>query len=191
MSYYSESELREMGIGDFGERVRISRKASIYGWEKLSVGNDVRIDDFCVISVGRGRLIIGSYVHIAVFSLMIGRGAITISDFCNLSSRVSIYSSSDDYSGNWMTNPTVPTEYTRVTHEDVFLGKHVIIGSGSVVLPGVAIEDGVAVGALSLVKSRCEAFGMYVGTPAKRVRERSRNLLQMEEKLRAKLSPDL
>ncbi len=108
-----------------------------------------------------------------------------MSDFCNISSRVAIYSSSDDYSGATMTNPTVPSEYTGVTHADVFLDKHVIVGSGSVILPGVMLEEGVAVGALSLVHKRCQAFGIYAGNPARRIKERKRDLLELERRFMA------
>ena len=75
----------------------------------------------------------------------------------------------------------VPERYKKVSHDPVFLGKHVIVGSGSVILPGVTLHEGVAVGALSLVKCDCAAFGIYVGTPAKRVRARSRKLLDLEK----------
>ena len=96
---------------------------------------------------------------------------------------MSIYSSNDDYSGEYMTNPIIPSEFTNVTHGAVTIGKHVIVGSGSVILPNVILEDGVAVGALSLVTKNCTEFGVYIGTPAKRVKERSRLLLDLEYQL--------
>lgn len=180
MPYYSESELRVLGLKNFGERVRISRKASIYGAQNLTVGNDVRIDDFCVLSAGEGGIDLGNFIHIAVYSSIIGRARVVLGDFCNISARVSIYSSSDDYSGIWMTNPTVPVEFTGVHHAPVGIGRHAIIGAGSVVLPGVTIEEGVAIGALSLVKKRCLEFGIYCGIPVKRIAERKRNILKLE-----------
>ena len=63
----------------------------------------------------------------------------------------------------------------------VFLGKHVIIGSGSVILPGISLDEGAAVGAMSLVTKNCRAFGIYSGVPAKFIRERKRDLLKLEE----------
>jgi len=147
----------------------------------LTVGCDTRVDDFTVIAAGDGGITLGSFVHVAVFSSLIGRGHIEMCDFSGLSSRVSIYSSSDDYLGRWMTNPTVPEEFTGAKHADVYLGRHVIIGAGSVILPGVVIEDGVAVAALSLVKRKCEEFGIYAGNPAKRVGERSRRITELEQ----------
>jgi galactoside O-acetyltransferase len=82
-----------------------------------------------------------------------------------------------------MTNPTIPSEYTGVIHKDVYLGKHVIVGSGSVILPGVRLEEGVAIGALSLVTKSCKAFGIYAGNPAKFIKERKKDLLALEQKL--------
>ncbi len=182
MAMLSRAAVESMGFASVGENVLVSDRASFYNCRNISLGNNVRIDDFCVVSAGTGGIAIGDHVHVAVYSSLIGAGKIVLSDFCNISSRVSIYSSSDDFSGEWMTNPTVPSEFTGVKHADVFVGRHAIIGSGTVVLPGVVIEEGAAVGALSLVKERCEKFGIYAGSPSKRIAERKRNLLELEER---------
>ena len=187
MSFYSEEELKSLGLARFGEDVRLSRKASIYNPGRISIGSHVRIDDFCVLSAGEGGIEIGDYVHIAVFCLLIGAAKIKVADFGNLSSRVSIYSSNDDYTGEHMSNPMVPVRFTGVTCADVIVGKHTIIGSGSVVLPGIVLEEGVVIGALSLVKDMCAAFGMYAGIPARRVGERKRLLLELEHQLRQEM----
>lgn len=183
MSFYTRDELKSLGLKAFGEDVQISKKASLYNPGNIAVGSHVRIDDFCVLSAGAGGIVIGDYVHIAVFCSLIGAGKITMANFSGLSSRVSIYSSNDDYSGEFLTNPTVPTKFTGVTSTDVHLGKHVIVGSGSIVLPGVTLEEGVSVGALSLVTKSSPAFSILFGSPAKRIGERKRNLLELEQQL--------
>ena len=180
MAFISREKLEHMGFMNLGENVLISDKASIYNFANISIGSNVRIDDFCVLSAGGGGIVIGNYVHIAVGSLLVGDGNITISDFGGLSSHVSIYSSSDDYSGLSLTNPTVPVEFKKIINKNVFLGKHVIIGSGSVVLPGVILGEGVAIGALSLVTKGCDAFGVYAGRPVRRIKGRSQKLLELE-----------
>lgn len=177
----SREAIERMGFSSLGENVQISDRASLYGIDRIALGNNVRIDDFCVLSAGVGGISIGQHVHIAVYSSLIGAGKIMISDFCNISSRVSIYSSSDDHLGVTMTNPTVPSQYTGVKHADVFLGKHVLVFSGSVILPGVTLEDGVVIGALSLISKSCQAFGIYGGNPAKWIKERKRDLLELEQ----------
>lgn len=185
MAMLSREAIESMGFASLGKDVQISDRASFYGTERITLGSNVRIDDFCVLSAGIGGVSIGQYVHIAVYTSLIGAGKITLSDFCNISSRVSIYSSNDDYSGVTMTNPTLPSEYTGVTHADVLLGKHVIVGSGSVILPGVILDNGVSVGALSLVNRNCAAFGIYAGNPVRRIKERKRNLLELEQRFLA------
>jgi galactoside O-acetyltransferase len=181
-SFYDVSELMEIGFASLGKNVRLSRKASFYNPHQISIGDSSRIDDFCVLSSGSGGIEIGRNVHIAVYSSLIGQGKIQIGNFANISSRVAIYSSNDDYSGEYMTNPTVDSRYTNVYSASVIIGQHVIIGSGSVVLPGVTLADGVSIGSLSLVNGDCEAFKIYAGVPARYLKDRSRNLLNLVEK---------
>lgn len=181
MGVLSREALDAVGFAGVGANVLVSDRASFHGPGRITIGNNVRIDDFCVLSAGAGGIEIGSHIHIAVFSMLMGAGKITLSDFCNVSSRVSIYSSTDDFSGHTMSNPMIPARFKAVLDADVFLGKHVIIGSGSVVLPGVTLEEGVAIGALSLVRKSCAAFGVYAGNPARRLKDRQRTLLELEK----------
>lgn len=181
MTMLSEESIGRLGFASIGCGVLISDRASFYGVSRIEIGDHVRIDDFCVISAGEGGVKIGSYVHIGVGSTLIGAGEIIVGDFVNISSRVAIYSSSDDYSGVVMTGPMVPSEFTKFDIGAVRIGRHVIVGSGSVVLPGVELADGVAVGALSLVKQSCDAFGIYGGNPARWLKARKRDLLELEK----------
>ncbi|WP_394752348.1 acyltransferase [Crenothrix sp.] len=182
MAWLTNEQLIEMGFASFGKSVMLSDKASYYNCKNIRLGSNVRIDDFCVLSAGYGGIDIGNYIHIAVFSSLIGAGNIKLADFSNISSRVSIYSSNDDYSGATMTNPTIPAEFTNVHHADVNIGRHAIIGAGTIILPGVTLEEAVAVGALSLVKKDCQAFGIYIGSPVERIAERKQDLLELEKK---------
>lgn len=180
MAFLTDEQIKSFGFASVGSNVLISDKASIYNPGNIEIGSNVRVDDYCVLSAGLGGIVLGSYVHVAVFCSLIGVGKITLCDFSGLSSRVSVYSSNDDYSGKHLTNPTVPSQFTGVESADVFLGKHVIVGSGSVILPGVVLEEGVAVAALSLVSKNCSAFGVYSGN--RRIAERHRELLALEKK---------
>ena len=181
MSTYTEAELQALGFATIGKNLQISRKASFYGTERISISDNVRIDDFCILSAGEGGIEIGSHIHIGVNSSLIGAAKITLADYCNISSRVAIYSSNDDYSGEYMTNPMVPVKYTNVQHSEVTIGKHSIVGCGAVILPNVTIGEGCAVGALSLVTKSLSSWGVYVGIPAKYVKNRSKKLLTLEK----------
>lgn len=181
MSFLDRKALEEMGFASLGNNVFISELASFHNCSQIEIGSNVRIDDFCVLSAGEGGISLGDYVHVAVYSSLIGAGRIVLSDFSNLSSRVSVYSSSDDFTGEAMTNPMVSEEFTNVKSEAVYVGRHVIIGSGAVILPGVSMGDGVAIGALSLVNKNCKPFSIYTGVPVKFLRERKRDLLEIEK----------
>ena len=185
MAWLSREQMKVMGFISIGENVFLSDKASYYNCANISIGSNVRVDDFCVLSAGKSGIVLGNYIHIAVYTSIIGQGRIELNDFSNLSSRVALYSSNDDYSGATLTNPMVPAIYSGVETADVFLAKHVIVGSGSVVLPGVTLHEGAAVGALSLVNKDCERFGIYAGIPAKRIKTRKTDLLELEKRLRA------
>lgn len=178
MAYYSREDIERLGFMRLGQNVRISDKASVYNADQIEIGDNSRIDDFCVLS---GRLRIGRNVHIAPLCLVAGgTEGITFGDFSGLAYHVQVFSQSDDYSGRTMTNPTVPEKYKQETKAAVVLGRHVIIGAGSIVLPGVTVAEGCAVGAMSLVSKSTSPWGIYVGMPARRIKSREQNLLELE-----------
>ena len=188
MGFLKPSQLEQMGFASLGQNVLISEKASIYGASRIHIGDHVRIDDFCILSAGAGGIRLGSFIHIACFCSLIGQEKIEMEDYSGLSSRVAVYSSSDDYTGNAMTNPMVPVEFTKVDHRPVHIGRHCIVGAGAVILPGVTLGEGSVVGALALIIKSCEAFGIYSGVPGKFIRSRDRKLLELEAQHRVQIT---
>ena len=183
-SFYSRDELQEIGFGSIGDDVLVSRKASIYGAENISLGNHVRVDDFCILS---GNIKIGNYVHVAACVCLFGGNAgIELADFVGVSSRSAIYAESDDYSGEVLTNPMVPIEYKHIIAGKVILDRHVLVGTGSTVLPGVTIHEGTSVGSMSLVNQSLDSWGMYVGIPCRRLKDRKKDLLDKEREFLSK-----
>lgn len=183
MSFITDEEMLVLGLKYLGKNVRISSKASVYNPANISIDDNSRIDDFCILSAGSGGITIGKYVHIGCYSSLIGRGSIILEDFSGISGRVSIYSSNDDYSGNHLAHPTVPEKFRKVQAGNVILRKHAIVGTGSVLLPNVDVGVGAVVGALSMVREDCDEFGVYVGCPARKVKTRKRDLLKLEQEM--------
>ena len=174
----SKEEIDNIGFKSVGENVFISRHASIYSAGEMEIGNYVRIDDFCILS---GKIKIGNYVHIAAFDALYGGDSgIYIGDYSTISSHSSVYSISDDYSGKTMTNPMIPADFKNVTSEKVIIAEHVIIGSHTVILPGSVVNKGCAIGAMSLIKDCLAEWGIYAGIPCKKIQERERLLLQLQ-----------
>lgn len=179
MAFLTDALLATLDFRYLGVNVKISDKASIYNPELMEIGDHTRIDDFCVLS---GKITIGRNVHIAIFC-NVGGGelGVTLEDFSGLAYGCHVFTQSDDYSGRSLTNPTVPDKYKHETKSPVLIKRHSIVGTCSVILPGVTLEEGASIGAMSLVTKSTEPWSVYFGIPAKRLKARKRDLLELEQ----------
>jgi galactoside O-acetyltransferase len=157
------------GFARVGERVTIHRTVLVFGAGEVEIGSDVRIDAHVIITAGPGRVVIGDRVHIGAAAHLFGTAGIEVGDYTSVSSRVSLFSTNDDYTGGHLSGPMVPDAVRRVHAEPVVLGRHALVGCASVVLPGVTLGDGAAVGALSLVRDDVKPGTVVAGTPAREV----------------------
>ncbi|MBC7462566.1 MAG: acyltransferase [Thermoleophilia bacterium] len=180
-------QLLSLGIGSCGENVAVDPTTRLIGIERIHLGSNVRVDAFSVLSAGAGGIHVGDFVHIAAYVFLAGAGRISVGDHVGLSGRVSVYSSNDDYSGGALSNPTAPLDLRNVTTADVSFGRHVLVGAGSVVLPGVSVGEGASVGALSLVRADVAPFTMVAGIPARVLGARGRGMLDAEQELLGRL----
>jgi acetyltransferase-like isoleucine patch superfamily enzyme len=188
VAYLCRTEMASMGFKRLGSNVKISNKASIYEPNKIEIGHDVRIDDFCVLS---GSLKIGNYVHITPMCLLAGgQPGIVIDDFSTLAYGVKIFSQSDDYSGETMCNSLIPKNYKSEILKKTVIGRQVIIGANSTVLPGADIAEGCAIGAMSLVLYPLDSWGIYAGIPVRRLKERDKNIIKLEAQFLTELRND-
>ena len=179
--FYKEDELAKIGFKRIGENVKISKKASFYGVQNIEIGNNVRIDDFCILS---GKIKLGNYIHISAYcGIFAGDTGVDIGDFCTISSRNVIYAESDDYSGASMTNPMIDDEYRNLITGQVIFKNYSIVGTGCTILPGVTIGEGVAVGAMSLVNKDLLSWKKYYGIPATEKGDRKKELLNYVNKM--------
>ncbi|MCF0124436.1 MAG: acyltransferase [Clostridia bacterium] len=179
-SFFSEEELKCIGFKKVGKNVLVSKKSSIYGATNISIGDNVRIDDFSILS---GKIKIGNNVHVSAYvGLFGGEYGIEIESFSSISSRCVIYALTDDYSGMGLANPTVPDKFRLVKGGKVWLKKHSLIGTGTTILPGVTLGEGVSVGSMSLVNKSLEDWGIYVGIPCKKIKDRKKHILELEKR---------
>ncbi|QYJ83755.1 acyltransferase [Shewanella aegiceratis] len=183
MAFLTRNEIEELGFKKVGENILISDKASIYNARNITLGSNVRVDDFCILSAGKSGIEIGNFVHIGAYSSLLGAEKITLEDFVGVSLKVSIFSSSDDFMGYGMSNPTVPDKYKKVKSLPVLLKKHSLVGAHSVLLPGAILGNGVALGTMSVASSELEDWNFYTGHPIKKIVRRSKKLLDKELEL--------
>ena len=178
MAFLSKDQLENMGFKSLGKNVLVSDKASIYNTNQIEIGDNSRIDDFCLLS---GKINIGRNVHIAAFcNVAGGKKGIVFGDFSGIAYGCHVFTQSDDYSGRTLVSPTIPDKYKLETKKAIVIGKHTIVGTNSLIFPGVILAEGTSVGALSMVTKSTDEWSVYYGIPAKRIKARKRDLLELE-----------
>lgn len=175
-SFYNEQELSRLGLKSYGTNVLVSRKCGIYAPEKLSIGDNVRIDDFCILS---GNISLGSHIHISAYSALYGSNGIILEDYTGMSPRTTIYSAMDDFSGDYLKGPIHPKELTNITGGTVRVCRYSQLGANSIMFPSSQLSEGSVLGAMSLLKCVSEPWSVYAGIPATKIKARSRNLLNI------------
>ena len=174
--------MNEIQFASKGKNVQIDSSVIFIHPEKIHLGNNVRIDAFSIIS-GGGGIRIGNNVHIAAYCQLAAAGAsLEVADFCGISSRCSIFTATDDYKEGYLTGPTIPDEYKKISAKSVILERHVIIGCGSVILPGCELKTGASVGAMSLVHKDVPKYAIVVGCPYRIIGHRDRSKLEQMER---------
>ncbi len=176
-SYYTNDELFNLGFQSVGSNVFISRKVSLYGTYRMKIGDNVRIDDFCILS---GEIILGSNIHIGAYSVLYGSMGIKLENDTGISPRCTLFSAMDDFGGDFLIGPIHPQQFTHVTGGQILLKRYSQIGANCVVFPNVVLEEGSVVGAMSLINKSLPAWTISAGIPVRVIRERSRKLLNLK-----------
>ncbi len=173
--FFDISKLKKIG-----KNVIIGKTVRIRYPELVEIGDNVIIDDFSYIST---ELIIKNNVHISSGAKIIGgrKSKVTFDSFSTLSPNVVLAAGSDDYISGIAT-PMVPIEFKgKVQLGQIHIGRHCIVGSGSVILPNVILNEGSALGALSLAKNNLDEWCLYAGVPAKKIKIRDSDaILKLE-----------
>jgi len=191
-SIFTQQELQEMGFRFLGRNVVVDRSVQFFGLSRISIGDNTRIDAHVVLATGEGGISIGAYCHLAVGVSFHGAGGVTVEDYTGFSARVALFSSTDGYSGGAMSNPTIPMEYRGVVSKPVLVRQHALVGSMSVVMPGVEIGVGASVGALTFVNKSIPDFCIVSGNPPRKIGERDReNLLKVQREFEQKHRSEL
>ena len=163
-SFYSEEELQLLGFKSIGKGCCISRKACFYGIDRMTIGDNVRIDDFCIMS---GEITLGSNIHISAYVALYGSKGIIMEDFTGI------------FSGEYFIGPIHPIEKTKITGGTVIIKKFTQIGAHCIIMPSLTLEEGTVIGASSLVRHSTEPWGIYYGTPARFVRQRNQGMKKL------------
>lgn len=178
MPYVTDKQLREMDFKSLGKDVKASDLAPVYNANYIELGDNSRIDEYCVIS---GRLMIRWNVHKTPQCIVAGgEPGIFIDDIATLGYNDKIFSQSDDCSDRSMANSTFPKKFKREIMASVHVGRHSIGGAESTILPGFHLREGTTIGAMSLVRKSTETWSIYAGNPAKKSKTVRKDLIEFE-----------
>jgi len=169
--FYSLKNLKNMGIKILGTNIQINKSVKMYNPTKLTLHNNVRIDDFTILA-GYGSITIKNYIHISSHCVFISGTFIEINNYTCVSIGCKLIGANDDYSGNYMSNPTVPKNLTNVNRGFITIQEHCMIGCNSVIFPNVLIDTGSVIGASSLANKSTDKWTIYAGIPIKKIKDR-------------------
>ena len=154
-----------------GNDVRISDFSVITRPNLATIKNHVAIDQFVTITT---EVEINDYVHISPNCSIIGgaNSKVIFEEHSGMAAGSRVIAGGADFNAGGLTNPQVPIEYRTEIYSTVIFKKFAILGTNSVVLPGVVLGEGSVIGANSLVTSDTEPWTIYAGNPAKPIKKR-------------------
>jgi len=176
-----------------GKNLVIDVGVHIDGAELISIGDNVYIDKYCIISTGKkltgkirrktnnsfkgqeGEIIIGSDIHIAQFCILMGYGGIKIANNCVLSSGCKIYSLTNtayELENREKTISIMPYSQAPFLLSAVVFETNTWLGLNTIVMPSVSIGKDSFCTTNSLVMNDFAENSYIEGNPAKRVKER-------------------
>lgn len=178
MPFYRNEELLNIGFKRCGKNVLISTLAQFYHPELIEISDYVRIDDYCILS---NNIKIGNFVHIAARSLIDGGlEGVELSDYSGVAYNCIVIASSDSYHLEGFFGPFCLPEFRKnMINKKVIIGKYSVLGSFSLLMPGVDVAEGCSFGAYSLILKDTEPWSFYHGQPAKKVRDNDKGIIEM------------
>lgn len=178
-----------------GKNVIIDTGVHIDGTELISIGDNVYIDKYCIISTGKkligdikrkqnhdfsgeeGEIIIGNNIHIAQFCIIMGYGGVEIGDNVGLSTGTKIYSLTNIPNAHG-DNSKIISIMPLGSYEAPYICSPVVLkhnswmGIGTVILPNVTIGEHSFCANYSVVITKIKNNSYISGQPAKKIKER-------------------
>lgn len=187
-NYYEIDELINMGIvfakEEYKNNIKISRSCHIYGAKNIILnGNNIRIDDFTLLSATKGgSIVIGNHVHISAYCFIsASEKGINIGNGCAISVGCKLFGACDDFSGEYLVNPTIVSQYTNVFNGVINICPLVVIGANCVVMPDTTFNEGVAIGANSFIPigHNCPSYTIWAGSPIRFIKPRKDTIKEL------------
>ena len=169
-----------------GKNTHIGRNVYFRYPELVEIGNNVIIDEFCFFTTA---MKIEDYACIDSHTSVIGgrESMLIMREFSGLSCGARVICGTDDYTGKGLLGPKIPLKYRAGAYTTTIeLKKHAVLGTASVIHPGVTIGEGATTGSMTLVTKNLDSWSLYIGQPARKIKTRDRdNILELEKRFKA------
>ncbi|MCT4587343.1 MAG: acyltransferase [Carboxylicivirga sp.] len=149
--------------------VRIGKNVTFKGISNnINIGDDFVIYNNCIFEFGlNAKITIG---HSCLFSygvLIQNTNNISIGDYVQVGEYTSIRDTS-----HRSVDANIPIKKQGDISDSIVIGSNIWIGKACIILPGTVIDDGVIIGANSVVKGHLKKNCVYAGAPLRFIKER-------------------
>lgn len=151
-----------------GEDVKVYSLSKILSPENAELDDHCRILDYNFIDAGP-MFKLGKYSIITWQCVIEGRAKTLIGDRVFIGPGTKILTSTYEFNGYYTCELLPQDEVHKTRYGDITIDDDAYIGANSVIMPGVHIGRGALVGSNTFVNKDLEEWGIYVGSPCKRI----------------------
>ena len=164
-----------------GEGVRLYPLCKMIHAENASLDNEAKLLDQVFVDAG-AEFVMGKYSMLTWFVLVEGGAKTYIGDrvFIGPGSKIltGTYKLDGYYAMEFLPEGCGSIEYGNIIIED-----DAYLGANCTVLPGVTIHEGAVAGSNTLINKDLEPWGIYVGTPCRKIGERKKPSKEKTQKM--------
>lgn len=172
------------GIELMGDNVRKKLKrcgvgVRLYPLAKIAKPEVIEFDDYCrirdfVFMYGGNGIKIGKYTDIQPHVVVWGGGALEVGDYVSVAVGTVLLTAVYSHTEGLRMVDGMPEGQSRALYGKLTIKNDVYIGANCTLMPNIVIGEGVIIGAGSFVNKNLDVWGIYVGSPAKKIGIRPR-----------------
>lgn len=157
-----------------GEGIRLMPLAKIAKPEVVELDDNCRIRDFVFIWGGEG-VKIGKYTDVQTHVVVWGGGRLTVGDRVSIGPGSVLLTAVYTHEEGLKMVDGLGEGEAVAAYGHLMIENDVYIGANCTLMPDITIGEGAIIGASSFINKDAEPWGIYVGSPAKKVGLRPKN----------------
>ena len=152
MAFLTAAELESLRFAHLGRDVCIDSSVQIFGSERISIGDNVRIDAFSILSAGQFSIEFAGHSHIGAGTYLFANGGeIRFEIFSGTSPGCKLFTATDDFAEGLIRGPNLPLTFRSLKCGPIHFRENAGIGANCVVLPGCTLGVNATAGAGTVI----------------------------------------